>query len=1154
MPVTTTQPYNYFDDLDDGQFEDLVHDLLLRQGRTWDRLDPVGRAGSDRGRDIFGLERVEAKGRFTKTIQREWRIQVKRWKKVTLPELRKIVREVIPDVSLPPHGLVVALACRASDAGFDAFHEEAAARGSVEHDLWSRDKLNRLLLLPENANLRAFYFGDGYAVEGTVRIPLALDQSPGRDLPLLGREEQLAALLDGDRDVILEGRPASGKSRLALEAPGVRFLSHDAGSDAIADSLRRHHPRFVVLDDAGFDLRRLRTLLELRRADYRFSIIATIWPEHRREVERLLPKADRIQLPLLERKVVDEIVQAQGVTNPYLRHDILDQAGGRPGWAIALAELARRGKTSDVISGKGIIDEVEPYLRRVGATSVEALGLISVIAALGEASPREMSEVDKFVGIGRLERQKLLEQAAAAGVLDPRPDGALRVAPAALRFALAAHWFYGQQPAPWPLGEVLEGWPEHRSEIVLVALTAAESGSAKARNHLETLVGSVRELPEHLLKRYTALDEAAAGRAVTEAGGLRFAALSIAARRFALPEAVRALLDLALGDDRPENQHSDHPVRLLGEIGTRITPLGDSTFAARQAILDTATRWFDEEPTDERGLIWARLVAYLLTPNVEGNYTDPGSPMTIHLQAGFESSDHLREIDARLWPIVNARLARLKAPALVVVIEAVDQWARVARGFEGAFGAKPHPAAQAIAARVGQQMALAIAQASVDKPAAQIKLQDTSRILGLGLRQPIDPEFRVLTWRAWRALRRGHDRLVRRSADRLAACWAKEDPSAVMNRVARIASEVKRTRGDLQPMVNVLMESLISQVGEAEPWIDAGMGAGLTYELAALLRASLAQTTDIPRWLPTALASPSRHTAIRVALEPSLNSRTAKEVLEALDEHDIWLIEGIIWSRSRGAFDEICRALLRHPVDLVRAAASLCFGLDPKDHVPMLPADWYAEWAEAFVVVPLQGLGGENHRLGELLAQLVTRDPHLVERWLVRVLSQDFTRAAYSLPAHAALSRLPRSDRDSLMRRFGSEPASYQLLAQLLGDDIDWLGDLLNDHVIEQDDALTALGNIGDDGPARIPQILRLAPVLVTHGVEPDAVAYQALFGGHMGEASVYSERLRAAFARAPQCEDETVERVRLAGIRLFTAERDQQAKTEHERRIAGEL
>jgi hypothetical protein len=455
---------------------------------------------------------------------------------------------------------------------------------------------------------------------------------------------------------------------------------------------------------------------------------------------------------------------------------------------------------------------------------------------------------------------------------------------------------------------------------------------------------------------------------------------------------------------------------------------------------------------------------------------------------------------------------------------------------------------------VGPQMARVIAQASVDKPAAQLRLQITSRLLGLSLRQPMDAEFRVLTWRAWRALRRGHDRLVRATADRLAACWAEEDPDSVMARVAHIALEVKRTRGDLQPMVHVLMESLAAQIAEANPWIEAGMRAGLTYELAALFRASLAQTADVPRWLASALAGPARHTAIRAALEPSLNTPSANEVLKAIDENDVWLVETIIWSRSREGLDEVCRALVRHPVESVRAAASLCFGLNAKDHMPMLPADWYAEWAEAFVVAPLRDLGRDDHRLGELLAHLVTRDPDLVERWLVRVLSQDFMRAAYSLPDHADLRRLPRSHRDRLMRRFGSEPASYQLLAQLLGDDVDWLGQLLNDQVIEQSEALTALGNIGNDGPSRIPQILRLAPALVSHGVEPEAVAYQALFGGHMGEASTYSEQLRAAFERTPPCADETAERVRLAGIRLFSVQRDQAAAAERERRIAGEL
>jgi hypothetical protein len=44
------------------------------------------------------------------------------------------------------------------------------------------------------------------------------------------------------------------------------------------------------------------------------------------------------------------------------------------------------------------------------------------------------------------------------------------------------------------------------------------------------------------------------------------------ARRFLLPEAIKGLLDLSVGDDRPRAQTADHPVRCLTELATLIDP------------------------------------------------------------------------------------------------------------------------------------------------------------------------------------------------------------------------------------------------------------------------------------------------------------------------------------------------------------------------------------------------------------------------------------------------------------------------------------------------------------------------------------------------------------------------------------------------------
>jgi len=228
----TTQPYS-FDDLDHRQFEDLARQLARRMEVDWIRLEPVGRLGADRGRDIRGIERVAPSPDDRDRREREWRFQVKRHREVGPAGLRSIVRDAVPDPSDIPHAVIAVVAADVSSDGFDAFHDEAEKQRVVEHQVWSRAILNDMLLEPANADLRAFYFGDGHAIDGTVHIPLGLDASPGRDAELTGREREAESVRNREGDLIIVGVPGTGKTRLVLEARDVRFLNHEAGTDEV---------------------------------------------------------------------------------------------------------------------------------------------------------------------------------------------------------------------------------------------------------------------------------------------------------------------------------------------------------------------------------------------------------------------------------------------------------------------------------------------------------------------------------------------------------------------------------------------------------------------------------------------------------------------------------------------------------------------------------------------------------------------------------------------------------------------------------------------------------------------------------------------------------------------------------------------------------
>ncbi|MDA4131994.1 MAG: restriction endonuclease [Thaumarchaeota archaeon] len=144
----------HFEDLEPKRFEDLVRQLAYGF-KSWRVLEPTGLLGDDEGIDIYGIE-VEPE---ESTVERRWRFQCKRYKRLSPKAIRTVVHEVVPDPKKPPYGLVIAAACNFTSDAILAFHEEARNVGVAESHLWSKAKLEDLLFRPENDHLLFAYFG-----------------------------------------------------------------------------------------------------------------------------------------------------------------------------------------------------------------------------------------------------------------------------------------------------------------------------------------------------------------------------------------------------------------------------------------------------------------------------------------------------------------------------------------------------------------------------------------------------------------------------------------------------------------------------------------------------------------------------------------------------------------------------------------------------------------------------------------------------------------------------------------------------------------------------------------------------------------------------------------------------------------------------------
>jgi len=1015
-----------------------------------------------------------------------------------------------------------------------------------------------------------------------------LAESPWAFLPLVARAEDLASVAEAG-DLILTGPPGTGKSRLLSDLPGIAFVDKDAPLESIADDLRWARPSAVAVDDAACAGALIGRLLWLRRSEpdlFSYRLIAVCWPADVEDLQALVPSAQVHELSLMERGPLDDLIQAMGITSRLARREILDQAEGRPAWTVTLADLLlRKNDPQSLISGKALLGEAGRYLRRAGLIP-GAIDVLAAVSALGWVSEPELGNLGAGLQMSRTQVSAVLDMAARSGLIDVRPGyfvgtRSYTVRPPMLADALVAERAFTMPVPVVDLRDLASRWPDRAGELARAAIRSAVLGARSARPLAEALLGEVlasdtvpvetktslclefmrldRRAAEHVLRLARAcLDHTA--RAGDVSGWDLEDVVSLAARAvqlYQLDAGIELLLTASMSDRRPENSNRGGPLRQLEDLVRGFHPEVPRQLHSRQQIAHQASRWLAQAPDDPSRLrVTAAVMQIVLSPGIRAALPNPGRPGELNLIDTIIPAGEIHQVYREVWPVLEQMLAPERPVLAAVAVDVAGEWLRIGGGYDHPFG-QDHPQDSVRAAReAGQALTTALARREDLSVGNRARLRSVAKRFGIAAAVDLPGDIAVFFTDIeaapgdWLEA----EKILTENIAAVMDAWAGGDPASVVARLSELKAELTYAPRHWPDRTMIAAAKLAEIAPAPHEWLQASISLGFMPEgckFAERLSRDGSLSADDTRAL---LASPaSRAATIELLLgnEPPPTPIT-ELAAEALTGNDYRLMQYLMF---RGQLTTARQATLltRPDTELIAAAAAAIF-YGRRHREDWNPGDLEPAWLTALDgLKPSRVAGCPGDEMAALFKYLGGRYPDTLTRIISRSLSDAGESAAYfSLPykCWTVLHLLPAPSKLELHRQYQDQPTRRWLLhSHIAGPDTGWLEELLAAHEISPDEAVGCYTGTDTDVP-----IEALAKLLVPRGVDPERIASLRLHGIYSGNFSSWYQEIISSYEIMSGNEDPSVRAVAAAGIKLFTAERDQAARQERMQRIRGEL
>lgn len=889
-------------------------------------------------------------------------------------------------------------------------------------------------------------------------------------LPTVGRDELLDRATNSDQDLILWGVPGAGKSHFAGRLPGALFLERNAAPERLLDDLLATKPEFVVVDDAGGRTDDIEHLLHARHAEkLKFRVAVTCWPHEKEASADHLPDALALEVDLLTVEEIGILLRERGITRTSVLAHLLQQAQGRPAWALNLADLlVQQGAWQAVWTGQALRDQIRAFLRRSKAPA-EAIQLLAAIALVNDANEDQTRTIAKLFELSPTQFEELIRSVAIAGLVDVRrnrlwnsPDGrtfenSYRVVPRTIAASIVADVYFAGHATAVRISDIKTALPELlpgilQTQIYAALLGAEEPTVPPAAEVLAVLpdLGFGSEGDE-LLRTYAlinpactrfvfeylkhAVQDAAEGNDEQSA----VAATNVLAARVAdslqaeKTERVALFFD-SLTQLAARGWDYTTPIKTVVE-DVQDARTGD--FPTSTAIVHLCAAMASEQAQDMPDHTWLRLACHVLRPTFDGNYMSPEKVNSFVLQSFTWPEEDIDAMYDALGPALISRLTRASDAGLTDLIEVMSKWAHIAGGYHLFFGGVPTPGQQTAARRVAVSIASAIAPL-VATPGLRAVFNREASSLGVTLDEP-DELFAALTAERdfsedWEEDRRLRDAEL----DRALAAYTEQPHRVIMTWLVDHDDDlamVKHGSAAWSVMIRLSMRP------DPEVWLRAALDHGLGRAASPLISRCVDNgVMTVPLATELLTDAGARGSLISSVISECHDAELGSVIIDVLKVEDIQDLDS---SYAIGrASDSTRQALFTHPDPKVRSNAAALWAAEMSYSSEEMPDD--PDWATAMsdLVVP-SGTMRDRMQV-QALSILAKTKPEIYMNLLVKHVealegTDDFGEWEESARELSSAHRL------ELWSRVRESPMAKNLFWVISAADVEWIAKAVSD-------------------------------------------------------------------------------------------------------------